>query len=146
MYENEIHIRFSALSQNESFARTVAGAFAAQLNPTMEEITDIRTAVSEAVTNAIIHGYANRPNAMVYMDISVHERIFEVTVRDEGKGIEDVALAMQPFYTSLPNLERSGMGFSVMEAFMDGVVVESAPGKGTSVIMRKHIAEARDNA
>ena len=146
MYENEMHISFSALSQNESFARIVASAFAAQLNPTMEEMTDIRTAVSEAVTNAIIHGYANHSKGMVYMDISVCENIFEVTIRDDGKGIEDVALAMQPFYTTLPNLERSGMGFSVMEAFMDGVLVESSPGAGTSVIMRKNIAEAEKNA
>ncbi len=146
MYENEMHISFSALSQNESFARIVAAAFAAQLNPTLEEITDIRTAVSEAVTNAVIHGYENDPSEMILMDIAIHDRIFEVTIRDTGKGIEDVALAMQPFYTSLPNLERSGMGFSVMEAFMDGVVVESSPGKGTSVIMRKLITEAGKDA
>ncbi len=146
MYDNEMHIRFSALSQNESFARTVAAAFAAQLNPTLEEITDIRTAVSEAVTNAIIHGYENDPHGEVFMDIVIHEQLFEVTIRDNGKGIKDVALAMQPFYTSRPNLERSGMGFSVMEAFMDGLVVESTIGEGTSVIMRKRIAEAGDNA
>lgn len=141
MFENEMHIRFSALSQNESFARMVAAAFASHLNPTIEDLTDIRTAVSEAVTNAIIHGYENR-GGMVAMDAYIRDSVFEIAIRDEGKGIEDVPLAMQPFYTSAPDMERSGMGFSVMEAFMDGVVVESTPGKGTSVIMKKYIAEA----
>lgn len=143
MYDNAMHISFCALSQNEAFARSVAAAFAAQLNPTLEELTDIRTAVSEAVTNAIIHGYENRQDGMVYMDAAIHGRQIEITVRDMGKGIRDVALAMQPFYTSLPNLERSGMGFAVMEAFMDGVVVESVLGQGTSVIMRKEIQAAQ---
>lgn len=146
MYENEMHIRFAAISQNESFARVVASAFASQMNPTVSEITDIRTAVSEAVTNAIIHAYNRHADGYVYMDAFIHDSIFEITVRDTGKGISDVALAMQPFYTSMPNLERSGMGFSVMEAFMDGVVVESEVGKGTSVIMRKMITGEEDDA
>lgn len=145
MYENEMHIQFTAISQNEAFARVVASAFASQMNPTLEEITDIRTAVSEAVTNAIIHAYNRKSEGVVYMDASIRDSVFEITVRDTGKGISDVALAMQPFYTSMPNLERSGMGFSVMEAFMDGVVVESETGKGTNVIMRKIITgEATD--
>ncbi len=145
MFENEMHIRFTALSQNESFARMVAASFATHLNPTLEELTDIRTAVSEAVTNAIIHGYENR-GGMVAMDAYIRNSVFEITIRDEGKGIEDVPLAMQPFYTSAPDMERSGMGFAVMEAFMDGVVVESTPGKGTSVMMKKYITGAMDHA
>ena len=117
----------------------VAAAFASQLNPTIEELTDIRTAVSEAVTNAIIHGYRGM-RGMVGMDCTISGRTFTVTVRDEGHGIPDVKLAMQPFYTSVPNLERSGMGFAVMEAFMDSVTVESKVGCGTTVTMQKEIA------
>ncbi len=138
MYQNEMHLSFTGLSQNESFARMAVAAFATQLNPTIEELTDIRTAVSEAVTNAIVHGYENR-GGIVYMDCYIKDRMFEVIVRDEGRGIEDVALAMQPFYTSMPNLERSGMGFSVMQAFMDSLHVSSSPGKGTTVSMKKLI-------
>ncbi len=133
-----MHLSFTGLSQNESFARMAVAAFATQLNPTIEELTDIRTAVSEAVTNAIVHGYESR-GGTVYMDCYIKDRMFEVIVRDEGKGIEDVALAMQPFYTSMPNLERSGMGFSVMQAFMDSLHVSSSPGKGTTVSMKKLI-------
>ena len=139
MFDNEMRISFLGVSQNESFARMVAAAFASQLNPTIEELTDIRTAVSEAVTNAIIHGYSGM-RGMVTMECGIQGRIFTVTVRDEGRGIADVALAMQPFYTSVPNLERSGMGFAVMEAFMDSVQVESQLGQGTMVIMKKEIA------
>lgn len=138
MFQNEMHLSFTGLSQNESFARMAVAAFATQLNPTIEELTDIRTAVSEAVTNAIVHGYESR-GGTVYMDCYIKDRMFEVIVRDEGKGIEDVALAMQPFYTSMPNLERSGMGFSVMQAFMDSLHVSSSPGKGTTVSMKKLI-------
>ncbi len=138
MYQNEMHLSFTGLSQNESFARMAVAAFATQLNPTIEELTDIRTAVSEAVTNAIVHGYESR-GGIVYMDCYIKDRMFEVIVRDEGRGIEDVALAMQPFYTSMPNLERSGMGFSVMQAFMDSLHVSSSPGKGTTVSMKKLI-------
>lgn len=136
--ENHMKLSFDGLSQNESFARTVAAAFLTQLNPTIEELTDVRTAVSEAVTNAIIHGYALKAG-IVYMECSIEDNNFTVIINDEGKGIEDVELARQPFYTSVPELERSGMGFAVMEAFMDGVEVESAPGKGTRVSMRKKI-------
>jgi len=137
---NRMHLAFSAVSQNESFARTVAASFLAQLNPTIEELTDVRTAVSEAVTNAIIHGYEGR-GGEVSMDCLVEGNDFTVIVRDTGRGIEDVALAMQPFFTSMPYMERSGMGFSVMEAFMDSVLVNSEPGLGTEVIMKKRIAE-----
>jgi len=135
---NSMQISFDAVSQNESFARTVAAAFLSQLNPTIEELTDVRTAVSEAVTNAIIHGYEGR-GGKVIMDCFVDECDFIVSVRDTGRGIEDVSLAMQPFFTSMPSMERSGMGFSVMEAFMDSVLVNSRPGIGTEVIMKKRI-------
>jgi stage II sporulation protein AB (anti-sigma F factor) len=145
MYQNEMHLSFLGLSQNESFARMAVAAFATQLNPTIEELTDLRTAVSEAVTNAIVHGYEGRVGN-VYMDCFIHGRTFEVTVRDEGKGIEDISLAMQPFYTGTPNLERSGMGFSVMQAFMDSLHVSSAPGKGTTVSMKKLIPSVNDDA
>lgn len=144
MFQNEMHLSFSGLSQNESFARMAVAAFATQLNPTIEELTDIRTAVSEAVTNAIVHGYESR-GGTVYMDCYIKDRMFEVIVRDEGRGIEDVALAMQPFYTSMPNLERSGMGFSVMQAFMDSLHVSSSPGKGTTVSMKKLIPAVSGN-
>ena len=139
MLDNEMHVSFLGVSQNESFARMVAAAFASQLNPTIEELTDIRTAVSEAVTNAIIHGYSGM-RGMVMMDCAIQGSTFTVAVRDEGRGIPDVVLAMQPFYTSVPNLERSGMGFAVMEAFMDSVTVESEVSRGTTVTMKKEIA------
>ena len=135
---NEMHLTFLSLSQNEGFARSVAAAFAAQLNPTIEELSDIRTAVSEAVTNAIIHGYENA-RGQISMDCSVEGDFFTVTVADRGIGIPDVDLARQPFYTTRPELERSGMGFTVMEAFMEEVSVVSSPGKGTSVTMRKRV-------
>lgn len=139
MFDNEMQVSFLGISQNEAFARMAAAAFASQLNPTIEELTDIRTAVSEAVTNAIIHGYGGK-RGIVTMRCTIKDRCFTVTVRDEGKGIADVSLAMQPFYTSMPNLERSGMGFAVMEAFMDRVTVESELGHGTAVTMEKQIA------
>lgn len=139
MFDNEMQVSFLGISQNEAFARMAAAAFASQLNPTIEELTDIRTAVSEAVTNAIIHGYGGK-RGIVTMRCTIKDRCFTVTVRDEGKGIADVPLAMQPFYTSMPNLERSGMGFAVMEAFMDRVTVESELGHGTAVTMEKQIA------
>lgn len=137
--KNSMHLEFPSLSQNEAFARSVAAAFASQLDPTIEELSDIRTAVSEAVTNAIIHGYENT-HGMIAMDCAIEDGCFLVSVRDEGVGIADIELARQPFYTTRPELERSGMGFTVMEAFMEDVEVASAPGKGTRVSMRKRIA------
>lgn len=139
MYKNELHTSFLSISQNESLARMIAAAFAAQLNPTIDELTDIRTAVSEAVTNCIIHGYENR-GGTIYMDCSSDDEGITISIRDEGRGIEDVELARQPFYTSEAGMDRSGMGFAVMEAFMDRVDVESEVGKGTCVTMRKHIS------
>lgn len=141
MFDNEMHVSFMSSSKNESLARSVAGAFAAQLDPTIEQLADIRTAVSEAVTNAIIHGYENR-RGLVYMDCYISGRSFIVEIRDEGQGIADVEQARKPFYTSKASLDRSGMGFAVMEAFMEKLTVQSELGRGTLVRMEKHISEA----
>ncbi len=146
MLENQMELHFASISQNEAFARTVAAAFATQLNPTIEELTDIRTAVSEAVTNAIIHGYENDPGQTVILTGEIQGRSIVLSIRDTGRGIENVELARQPFYTSQPNMERSGMGFSVMEAFMDKVVVESSPGQGTVVTLFKQLSQEDDHA
>ena len=139
---NEMEIRFLSLSGNEGFARAAAAAFAAQMNPGIEELSDIRTAVSEAVTNAIIHGYDQARNRIVTMQMEIEDDDLAIIVRDDGCGIDDIELARKPFYTSKPELERSGMGFSVMEAFMDSVDVQSSLGHGTVVTMRKHIRHA----
>lgn len=135
---NEMKLEFLSRSQNESFARVAVAAFAAQLDPTLEEIADIKTAVSEAVTNAIIHGY-DSPNEYVQVITQIHENYVSIEIIDKGKGIEDLEMARQPLYTSKPELERSGMGFTVMETFMDEVEVASAPGQGTRVRMKKYI-------
>lgn len=139
---NEMEVRFLSLSGNEGFARAVAAAFAAQMNPGIEELSDIRTAVSEAVTNAIIHGYDQRPDRIVTMQMEISDDDLTVIVRDDGCGIGDIELARKPFFTSKPELERSGMGFSVMEAFMDFLDVQSNLGSGTTVTMRKRIRHA----
>ena len=135
---NEMKIIFDARSVNESFARMAVTAFVAELNPTLDEIADIKTAVSEAVTNAIIHGYQS-PEQKVEVLCKICGQEVEIIVSDKGIGICDVKKAMEPFYTTKPELERSGMGFSFMEAFMDRLEVESAPGQGTSVHMTKKI-------
>lgn len=136
--ENKIEVKFSSLSKNESFARVVIAAFAAQLDPTIDEISDIKTAVSEAVTNAIIHGYGNESEEKkVVLEATILDNELTVKVIDNGVGIDNVNLAMQPLYTSRPDLERSGMGFTVMETFMDSLVVESIKGEGTTVTMKK---------
>ena len=135
---NEIYIEFDSNSKNESFARVVVAAFISQLDPTMEELADIKTAVSEAVTNSIIHGYQNGPGKIV-MKCRIEGQTIYIEVIDKGIGIENIKQAMEPLYTSRPDLERSGMGFSFMEAFMDQVEVKSAPGEGTAVTMTKKI-------
>ncbi len=137
---NEMKVEFIARSSNESFARVVVAAFVSQLDPTIEELSDIKTAVSEAVTNAIIHGYENTLGK-VYISCVIDGDIVEIEVKDEGKGIENVELARQPLFTSQPQMERSGMGFTVMETFMDSVEVESYEGKGTSVKMIKKFTD-----
>ncbi|MGN0242445.1 MAG: anti-sigma F factor [Lachnospiraceae bacterium] len=137
-FTNEMEITMKAIPENESFSRMVVAAFAAPLNPTLEELGDLKTAISEAVTNSIIHGYEKKEGNIT---ITGYANGMELTfiVTDHGIGMEDVAQAMTPLYTSKPELERSGMGFSFMEAFMDEVVVESVPGQGTKVIMKKNI-------
>ncbi|HHT87217.1 MAG TPA: anti-sigma F factor [Clostridiales bacterium] len=143
MKNNEMHLTFPAMSENEALARMCASAFAAQLNPTIEEISDIRTAVSEAVTNSIIHGYNSKP-LTIYLDAYISDNELKIVVRDEGKGIDDIDLAMTPFYTTLPDGERSGMGFSVMQAFMDELYVSSMPEMGTTVTMIKRIVRCEE--
>ena len=134
--KNEMTLAFDSISENEEFARVTVAAFASQLNPTLEEVADIRTAVSEAVTNAIIHGYPEGIHTIV-LRVRMENQQLEVWVIDEGVGIADISRAMEPLYTSRPDLERSGMGFAFMEAFMDDLEVESIPGKGTKVHMWK---------
>ena len=137
-YDNEVSITMSARSQNEAFARIAASAFAAPLDPLLSDLTDVKTAVSEAVTNAIIHGYENK-DGYVFITFRSYGDVIYVTVTDEGVGIDNVEQAMTPLYTSKPELERSGMGFTVMQAFMDNINVTSVPGRGTTVEMRKAI-------
>lgn len=136
--ENKMKVEFTSLSKNESFARVVISAFAAQLDPTLDEISDIKTAVSEAVTNAIIHGYGEESEEnVVKLEAAINGNVLQVKVIDEGKGIDNVDVARQPLYTSRPDLERSGMGFTVMETFMDELLVVSEVGVGTTVTMKK---------
>jgi len=135
---NEMKLEFPGKSANEAFARIVAAAFVSQLDPTLEELADIKTAVSEAVTNAIIHGYENKAG-IIGMNCRLYEDSVEIAVIDQGKGIENIEQARQPLYTSKPEMERSGMGFTVMESFMDSVEITSEPGKGTTVVMSKKI-------
>ena len=139
---NEMEIIFDSFSANEGFIRVSVAAFLTQLNPTVEEVADVKTAVSEAVTNAIIHGYEGEIQK-VKVKCWLEDETFYVEVADSGKGIADVKKAMEPLYTSKPELERSGMGFSFMEAFMDSVHVSSTPGEGTSVRMTKIIGRER---
>ena len=141
--KNVMNLQFSALSQNESFARVTVAAFIAQLDPTMDELTEIKTVVSEAVTNAIIHGYDNNPNGIVYISATIEDHCVEMTIKDIGIGIEDVEEARQPLFTTKPDLERSGMGFTIMENFMDEVEVHSQPGSGTEIRLRKHLSKSK---
>lgn len=133
---NYMELKFSSRSENESFARVAVAAFVSQLDPTVEELTEIKTVVSEAVTNAIIHGYEDG-DGMVTISCSIIGGAVEVIVEDQGRGIEDLDEARQPLYTSKPELERSGMGFTIMENFMDEIDVVSRTGVGTRVRMRK---------
>lgn len=135
---NEMKLEFMSKSNNEAFGRVVAAVFASQLDPTVEELADIKTAVSEAVTNAIIHGYESN-SGIVKMQCKLYDYGIEIVISDQGKGIEDVELARQPLYTSKPEMERSGMGFTVMESFMDSVEIVSEPNMGTTVTMFKKI-------
>jgi stage II sporulation protein AB (anti-sigma F factor) len=139
--QNHMKVCFDARSVNESFARMTAAAFLMGMNPTLEEVEDVKTAVSEAVTNAVVHGCRGEEE-QVELECTQEQNKFTVSVKDRGVGIADIEQAMQPFYTSKPQQERTGMGFAFMEAFMDEVHVESAPGAGTTVTMVKYIAGA----
>lgn len=137
-YENEMKLEFVSKSNNEAFARISVAAFAAQLDPTIEELADIKTAVSEAVTNSIIHGYEDR-EGIIKIVCRIFGNSLTIEVSDTGKGIENIEMAKMPLYTSKPNLERSGMGFTIMENFMDDMNVESILGLGTKITMKKII-------
>lgn len=161
MWENEklaadnfMKMSFDAIPENESFARVVVAAFMAQLDPVLEEIDDVKTAVSEAVTNCIIHGYeysakenipsqkeVRKDDHTVYLECFRYRNVLYITIEDHGVGIEDVTKAMEPLYTTKPDMERSGMGFAFMEAFMDELYVESQPHIGTKIYMSKRIGE-----
>lgn len=138
---NEMKVCFQARGENEAFARISVTGFLTYINPTIDEIEDIRMAVSEAVTNAIIHGYEEKPGAIVYVSAMLYRykkgHLLQIVVEDTGKGIEDVEQAMEPMFTTKPEWERAGMGFAFMHAFMDEVIVESEPLKGTSVMLMK---------
>ncbi len=137
-YDNQMKLEFIAKSENEAFARVAVAAFVSQLDPLIEDISDIKTAVSEAVTNAIIHGYENN-SGIVYVFCGLSKDDVYIEIKDTGKGIEDIEKARQPLYTSKPEMERSGMGFTVMETFMDKIIIESEVGKGTIIKMQKHL-------
>ena len=142
-FENEMKLEFISKASNEAFARIAVAAFAAQLDPTIEELADIKTAVSEAVTNCIIHAYENRQgiikiNAKLKKNEETSNEII-IEISDNGKGIENIDIAKEPLYTTKPNLERSGMGFTIMESFMDDVEIESVLGLGTKIKMKKMI-------
>ena len=139
MEENRVCIEFESRSQNEGFARVAVSAFVSQLDPTIEEIADVKTAVSEAVTNSIIHGYENDKKGIIKIESTIYGREVSIIITDYGKGIDDVNKAREPLYTSRPDLERSGMGFTVMESFMDTLEVVSIKGEGTKVVMTKTI-------
>ena len=144
LYENEMKLEFISKSSNEAFARIAVAAFVSQLDPSLEELADIKTAVSEAVTNSIIHGYENKLGIVkIVGKLQANKIILEIS--DSGKGIENIDIAKEPLYTTKPNLERSGMGFTIMESFMDKVDVESILDIGTKVTMEKEIKNDKLN-
>lgn len=143
MEKNYMKLEFLSKSKNESFARVTAASFASQLDPTLEELSDIKTAVSEAVTNSIIHGY-EYGEGIISLEATILGNKIEIIVKDNGRGISDINQAMEPFYTSKPDMERSGMGFTVMETFMDELIVESNPDTGTTIKMIKIIKNSID--
>ncbi|CAH8714407.1 anti-sigma F factor [Paenibacillus thiaminolyticus] len=138
-HSNKMSLEFSSRSENEAFARVAVAAFVAQLDPTLEELTDLKTVISEAVTNSIIHGYDNNPEGIVSITAEIEGDQIMLTVSDRGHGIEDVELARQPLFTSKPDMERSGMGFTIMENFMDEFEVTTELSAGTTIRMKKRI-------
>ena len=142
-HENEAVVRFPSLSRNEAFARSVTAAFAAQMDPTIDELNDVKTAVSEAVTNAIVHAYPDRVGPVTLRLRRLEENVLEITVKDLGCGIEDVAKARQPMFTT-GGADRSGMGMTIMERFMNALSIRSRPGRGTTVRMKKKLVGRGD--
>ena len=142
--DNEMKLEFISKASNESFARITVAAFAAQLDPSIEELADIKTAVSEAVTNCIIHAYENRLG-VVRLSARLKEDEIIIEISDHGRGIENIEMAKESLYTTIPNLERSGMGFTIMESFMDDVKIESVVNLGTKVTMSKKIKKIEEN-
>ena len=136
--KNWMQLEFQAISENEQLARIAVASFITPLNPTLEELADVKTAVSEAVTNAIIHGYEEK-EGVVYLRCRLNGDLLEVEIEDKGMGIDNIEQAMEPMFTTKPDKDRSGMGFSFMEAFMDELDVTSIPGAGTTVIMKKKL-------
>jgi stage II sporulation protein AB (anti-sigma F factor) len=143
MQSNFMTVSFAAVSQNEAFARVAVASFISQLDITMDELEEIKTVISEAVTNAIIHGYDENPEGVVHISVRIEDGVVDVVVEDHGKGIEDVEQAMQPLFTTKPELERSGMGFTIMENFMDSLEVATSVGKGTTVRLTKRLSFAK---
>ncbi len=143
MKKNHMRLELDAVSENESFARVAVASFFTTLDPTLEEIADIKTAVSEAVTNAIIHGYEEK-GGTIYVECSYEERRIRIQVEDKGIGIEDIEKAKEPLFTTKADMERSGMGFVFMEVFMDELEVWSEPGKGTIITMQKTLSGSRE--
>ena len=142
---NQTEIAFPAISVNEGFARYAVASFCAQLDPTIDELSDLRTAVSEAVTNAIVHGYKDRSHGTVYISVKTYtDRSVSIKIKDTGCGIPDIRKAMMPLFTTDPDGERGGMGFSIMESFTDDLTVRSFIGKGTTVIMEKRFSEPKE--
>lgn len=134
---NKVTVIFPATSENEPFARSVAAAFCMRFDPTLDELSDVKTAVSEAVTNCIVHAYAGMERGDVRMECAADGSTLHITISDSGRGIADVARAVEPFFTTLEEEERSGMGFTIMQTFMTAFSVESRPGEGTAVTMTK---------
>lgn len=144
LMNNSMQLHFKSISENEAFARITVAAFVSQIDPTMDELTEIKTVVSEAVTNAIIHGYEEDPNQYVYIECSITDSTLSISIQDQGLGIENIDLAKEPLFTSKPELERSGgMGFTIMENFMDKVEIQSSPGEGTTIRMVKDFQRSK---
>ncbi len=144
VYENKMKLEFLSKSSNEAFARITVASFASQLDPSIEEISDIKTSVSEAVTNSIIHGYEDK-TGIIKIECTLFSNSIEIQISDNGKGIENIEQAKEPLYTTKPELERSGMGFTIMENFMDELKIESVVGVGTKVTMKKVINNSNNS-
>ena len=142
---NKIQLKFLSISKNEAFARNVVGCFALQLNPSLSELADIKTAVSEAVTNCIVHGYSDSVGEIL-LEAEICDSTVHIKVSDQGVGIADLSIAMEPFFTTKPEDERSGMGFTIMQSFMDDVNVKSKIGVGTEIYMKKIIGLKKEGA